>query len=255
MSGVHCLTTEAKTGSGAGEVFSRLPLGGFLKQSLIDYPGRISAVIYTMGCNFRCVYCHNPELVVSERLAETVPLVNEELFAWLSSNRALLDAVVITGGEPTIHAVLPEFIRRIKTLELEVKLDTNGTNSAMLEGLIDDELVDYVALDIKAPLDYRQYVSICGVQCTESMLDRIRGSLDLLHRAGIPCEVRTTLLRPYHDENDINEIARIIRVPFILQNCRLEKTLQNSAGKVFAKEDILRIIESLEPNRGNVCLR
>ncbi len=255
MSGLHCMTTEAKAGSGAVGVFSRLPVGGFLKQSLIDYPGRISAVIYTMGCNFRCVYCHNPELVLPDKLSGIVPLANEALFAWFAANRKLLDAVVITGGEPTIHAVLPEFIRRIKTLELEVKLDTNGTNPAMLEGLIDDELVDYVALDIKAPLDYRQYVTICGRQCTESILDHIRGSLGLLHRAGIPCEVRTTLLRPYHDESDIVEIARMVRVPFILQNCRLEKTLQNAAGKVFAKEDIRRIIESLEPNKRNVCFR
>jgi len=255
MSGLHALTTEAKKVQGAGEVFSLLPVGGFLKQSLIDYPGRIAAVIYTMGCNFRCVYCHNPELVVPERLAETVPYVNEELFAWLSSNRALLDAVVITGGEPTIHAILPEFIRRIKTLELEVKLDTNGTNPVMLEDLIDEELVDFVALDIKASLDYRQYAAICGQQCSESMFDKIRGSLDLLHRNEIPCEVRTTLLRPYHDESDILEIARMIRVPYVLQNCRLEKTLQDAAGKVFAKEDILRIIESLEPNSVTVCLR
>ena len=241
--------------AGGEDVFSQLPVGGFLKQSLNDYPGRISAVIYTRGCNFRCVYCHNPELVLPERLSRSKPVDNEELFAWLSRNRILLDAVVITGGEPVLHRLLPEFIMKIKTLGLEVKLDTNGTNPSMLELLLTEELVDYVAMDIKAALDCRKYSMICGRHCAETMLEDIRRSLDLLHNAVIPCEVRMTLLKPYHDMYDVAELARLIRTPFFLQECRLEKTLRVCSEKAFTKEEILKIVESLEPNGGNVCLR
>lgn len=244
-----------QTKPGAGGVSSLLPLGGFLKQSLNDYPGRISAVVYTRGCNFRCVYCHNPELVLPNLLSRSAPFANEDVFAWLSSNKALLDAVVITGGEPTRHRLLPEFIRKIKAMGMEVKLDTNGTNPRMLEMLLSEGLVDYVAMDIKAPLDYRKYAMICGQLFTEAMLDDIRRSLELLHRAVIPCEVRTTLLKPYHDREDIAGLARLIRVPFFLQRYNPERTLQAFPGKAFTREEILRAVESLEPNDGNVCLR
>ena len=247
--GVEKAVTES------GDLFRSLPVGGFLRQSLNDYPGRVSAVVYTRGCNFRCVYCHNPELVLPNLLSSNAPLANEEVFAWLSANKALLDAVVITGGEPTLHRALPECIRKMKALGLEVKLDTNGTNPGMLEMLLNDGLVDYIAMDIKAPLDYGKYAMICGCLFTETMLEDIRRSLFLLHDAGVPCEVRTTVLRPYHTGKDIIDIAHLVNVPFFLQECSLEKTLQLLPGETFAKEEILRIVESLEPNGGNVCLR
>lgn len=237
------------------DVFSLLPVGGFLKQSLNDYPGRVSAVIYTRGCNFRCVYCHNPELVLPEQLSRSEPVDNEKLFAWLSLNRVLLDAVVFTGGEPSLHRLLPECIMKIKALGLEVKLDTNGTNPAMLKLLLTEKLVDYVAMDIKAALDCRKYSMICGRHCDGTMLEDIRRSLELLHNAAVPCEVRMTLLRPYHAMDDVVELARLVRVPFFLQECRLGKTLQACAGKAFTKEEISRMVDGSEPNGGNVCSR
>lgn len=241
--------------SEAGKHHIRLPIGGFLKQSFSDYPGKIAAVLFTRGCNFRCVYCHNPELVLPDLLQRSKPLEVKRVLAWLSSNSSLLDAVVITGGEPTMHPSLPEFIRQIKLLGLEVKLDTNGTNPQMLEMLMGHKLVDYVAMDIKSVLDYPKYASVCGERFTETMLGNIKRSLALLHEVVIDCEIRTTLLGSHHTEKDIAELVRLVRIPYFLQECNSLKTLQVIVGKRFSRKEIAELIESLEPKGGNVCLR
>ena len=119
-------------------------IGGVQKFSLLDYPDKISAIIFTAGCNFHCGYCHNPELFSSHS-----ELDEDKVLGFLQSRQGKLDGVVITGGEPTLHKSLPEFIKRIKTLGFLVKLDTNGTNPDMLQSLIDSKMVDYVAMDIK----------------------------------------------------------------------------------------------------------
>lgn len=232
-----------------------LPVGGFLKQSFNDYPGRVSAVIFTRGCNFRCVYCHNPELVLPDRLAGSKQLSQERIFSWLSMNRALLDAVVITGGEPTLHAGLPECIRIIRALGLEVKLDTNGTNPEMLELLIQDALVDYVAMDVKTVPDHRKYAAVCGVPVAERTIENIRRSLYLLHGSGVDSEVRTTLLGSYHSREDIIELIGLIKLPFFLQEFDSSKTLQNLAEKSFGRKEIEKLVEISEPKKRNVCLR
>ena len=232
-----------------------LPVGGFLKQSFNDYPGRVSAVIFTRGCNFRCVYCHNPELVLPDKLALSKPLSRKEIFSWISMNRALLDAVVITGGEPTLHAGLPECLRQIKVLGLEVKLDTNGTNPEMLERLIHDALVDYVAMDVKTVLDNRKYALLCGVPVTERTIADVRRSLCLLHESGVDSEVRTTLLGSHHSREDVLELIGLIDLPFFLQECNPSKTLQNVAEKGFGRKEIAKLVESSEPKKENVCLR
>src|SRR6056297_2585563 len=125
-------------------------IGALQKTSLIDYPGEISAVIFTRGCNFRCPYCHNPELVDKKRY--TTALEINEVLTFLENRKGLLDGVVITGGEPTIYGDLPEFLLKIKQMGYLVKLDTNGTNPAMMRRVIDLNLVDYIAMDYKAPL-------------------------------------------------------------------------------------------------------
>ncbi len=238
----------------AADVY-RLPIGGLLKQSLNDYPGRVSAVMFTRGCNFRCVYCHNPELVLPDRLVDSRPLANEAVFAWLSLNRGLLDAVVITGGEPTLHSGLPDCIRRIKSLGLEVKLDTNGTHPEMLGTLIREGLVDYIAMDLKSVPDYRKYAALCGGLVTERTIEAILQSLVLLHESGVRCEVRTTLLGSHHTGNDVARLVRMVHVPYFLQECNPEKTLRNVAKKGFTGKEFEKLIESLEQKRGNVCLR
>ncbi|OQX50761.1 MAG: anaerobic ribonucleoside-triphosphate reductase activating protein [Candidatus Cloacimonas sp. 4484_209] len=132
-----------------------MKIGGFQKVSLIDYPGKICAIVFTRGCNFRCPYCHNPELVLPENYSPLIP--EEEIFSFLEKRRGKLDAVEITGGEPTLQEDLTEFIRKIKEMGFLVKLDTNGSFPSVLEKVIYSGLVDYIAMDVKAPLEkYRQ---------------------------------------------------------------------------------------------------
>ncbi|MCG8341235.1 MAG: anaerobic ribonucleoside-triphosphate reductase activating protein [Chlorobiales bacterium] len=238
---------------GTGEGVSRFPVGGFLPQSLNDYPGRVSAVIFTRGCNFRCVYCHNPELVLPERLSGSEPISHEWIFSKLSSNRELLDAVVITGGEPTLHDSLPDFAARVKDLGLEVKLDTNGANPRMLEKLMHEELVDYIAMDLKAALDCGKYSLVCGCVVTDKMIENILRSLRLLHEAGLSCEVRATVHSRYHTKEDITGLVRLVRIPFFLQICNSEKTLRSVDKNLYTAAEISRIIESIEPNGKNNC--
>lgn len=177
--------------------------GGLEKLTLIDYPGKIACMAYTIGCNFRCPYCHNPELVdetVEERISE------QELFAFLDARKRVLEGLVITGGEPTMHADLPAFIKNVRARGYAVKLDTNGTNPGMLARLIRDKLVDYVAMDIKSPL--RSY-SRTVARPTD--IGAIRRSIDLLRGSPIEYEFRTTLIKALVSPADLAEIGREIR--------------------------------------------
>lgn len=155
-------------------------IGGLQKSSLIDYPGKIAAVIFTQGCNFRCPYCHNPELVNGERGTINGKCHEMAVLEFLKKRIGKLDGVVITGGEPTLHNNLPEFIKQIKNLGFAIKLDTNGTNPEMLKQLIDEKLIDYVAMDIKAPLD--KYSEIV---CTKVDTDKILKSIGILKNSNI----------------------------------------------------------------------
>ena len=170
-----------------------LPIGGFQKQGLIDYPGHIASIVYTCGCNFRCSYCHNPELVLPKLIAKSAKLKSDEILRWIAKNKIMLDAIVITGGEPTLHGSLPDFIKQIKSLGLKVKLDTNGTNSLMLHQLISHNLVDYVAMDIKAPLNFEKYKEIVGNKLTNKLFKELIYSIEILQKNSINFEFRTTL--------------------------------------------------------------
>ncbi|MGD2034102.1 MAG: anaerobic ribonucleoside-triphosphate reductase activating protein [Bacteroidales bacterium] len=195
-----------------------LPVGGFLEQSLIDYPGNISAVVFTQGCNLRCEYCHNPGLVFPDKFQRSGRTDIKYILSWIRDNKELLDAVVVTGGEPTIHDFLPGFISRIRNLGLKVKLDTNGTNSEMLENLIIGKQVDYIAMDIKAPLNLSSYREVAGNSMNRSLIGKIKRSVDLIIRSGIDYEFRTTLLGNYHTTDSIKEIAAVLSGKLYLQN-------------------------------------
>lgn len=179
-------------------------IGGFQKFSLIDYPGKTCAIIFTRGCNFRCPYCHNPELVLPEQYAPAIPLT--EIFAFLGKRRGTLDAVTITGGEPTLHSDLPEIIAQIKELGYCVKLDTNGSNPKMLSDILRCSLADYIAMDIKAPLD--DYTRIIGRPMDAST---IRQSIDLIIKSCVDHEFRTTVARSLTGPNDLKKIAHAIK--------------------------------------------
>jgi len=172
-------------------------IAGFQKTSFVDFPGRISAVVFTPGCNMRCWYCHNSHINAGE-----VELIEEsEVMEHLHRRKDILDGVVISGGEPTLQRDLREFILRIRQLGCAVKLDTNDTNPGVLAGLLTDGLLDYVAMDIKAPLD-----SYKKMTCTDDDMSAIRRSINLLINSGVDYEFRTTLA-PGLTPEDIEAIA------------------------------------------------
>ncbi len=162
-------------------------IGGIQWMSLLDYPGRIACTLFTVGCNFRCPFCHNPELVVPELAVEGARTLDASLFEELRERQGFLDAVVVSGGEPTLHQDLPEVCARIKDLGYFVKLDTNGTAPDVLRDLLDDGSLDYVAMDVKAPLD--AYARMAGVSVDQETIQR---SIDLIIRSDVAYEFRTT---------------------------------------------------------------
>lgn len=193
-------------------------IGGLQKCSLIDYPGKISAIVFTIGCNFRCPYCHNPELV--DETAHEMP--EEEIFTFLEKRKNLLDAVTITGGEPTMHNDLIPFIQKIKDMRFLVKLDTNGTNPDVIERVQQEHLVDYIAMDIKAPVVL--YEKTTGRPVNG---DTIRRSIKLLMNGTIPYEFRTTVVKTLLSPEDIRSIGEDIRgaTHYYLQKFIPTKTL------------------------------
>ena len=170
--------------------------------SLVDYCGYVSCVVFTRGCNFRCPFCHNSSLVNG---VAPQKIQSEDFFSFLNKRRGLLDGVCITGGEPTLNPDLPDFIRKIKEMGLLVKLDTNGTNPKMLESLISQNLVDYVAMDIKNGKSF--YPKTTGVNLDFANIEE---SVALLKKGKVPFEFRTTLVAELHSEESIIEMGKLV---------------------------------------------
>jgi len=179
-------------------------VGGLQKHSLIDYPGKISCVLFLAGCNFNCPYCHNPQLAGDpDSRLETIAV--EDVFCFLTKRRGWLEGVVISGGEPTLHPDLPDLCRSIKELGYPVKLDTNGSRPQMLRALVRERLVDYLAMDIKTEPDrYAEGVA--------HFLDRsvLLASLQIIMDSGVEYEFRTTCVRPIVTPATIQHIAQLI---------------------------------------------
>lgn len=177
-------------------------IGGLQKCSLIDFPGKISAIVFTIGCNFHCPYCHNPELV-----DETATELDEhELWNFLERRKGLLDAVTITGGEPTVHDDLIPFIKRIRDMGFLVKLDSNGTQPAVLEQIQKEKLVDYIAMDMKAPLT--SYEHTVGRPVDAFALKK---SIAIIMNGDIEYEFRTTIVKSLLSYEDLHLIGESIR--------------------------------------------
>lgn len=212
-------------------------IGGLQKTSLLDFPEKIAAIVFTMGCNFRCGYCHNPELINGEAKIE-------EVFEFLKTRQGKLDGVVITGGEPCLQKDLPEFIKQVKELGFAVKLDTNGSFPEMLEKVLPD--LDYVAMDIKAPLE--KYSQIVNVDVDTS---KILKSIEVLKNGGVDYEFRTTVVKSQLSFEDFEKIGQLIQgAPrYYLQRFEaskiLDKGLENE--KTYSTEEFERIIDILKP--------
>lgn len=193
-----------------------MQIKGFNKLTLLDYPGQLAAIIFTGGCNLACPFCHNSSLI---------PISNEELLSeneilnYLAKYHGKLDAVVISGGEPTIHKDLPIFLKKIKKMGYLIKLDTNGTNPSFLNQLIKDHLIDYIAMDLKnSPLKYPLTTN------KKINLSKINESIQIIKNSGLNHEFRTTLVKEYHQLEDIITLAKLtVGSPYFLQ------PFQNSA--------------------------
>ena len=177
-----------------------MKIQGLQKMTLLDYPGRVACTVFLGGCDFRCPFCHNFELVLGpapEALSE------DEFFAFLDKRHGLLDGVAITGGEPCLRPDLPDFIAKIREAGFAVKLDTNGSHPRMLEHLLANGLVDYVAMDIKnSPEKYAQTIGLAAID-----LAPIDESIGLLLHSAIEYEFRTTVVRQFHDADDFEKIG------------------------------------------------
>lgn len=175
-------------------------ISGLQKMTLLDYPGKVACTVFLQGCNFRCPFCHNSDLLTAHAQQS---ITEDELLSFLGKRRGLLDAVCISGGEPTLQEDLPGFLRAIRALGYSVKLDTNGSRPDMLRRLLDERLVDYVAMDVKNSPD--RYAMTCGMEHMD--LTPIEESLRLLMRGVVPYELRTTVSVPLHDEASIRRMG------------------------------------------------
>ena len=178
-------------------------IGGLQKTSLQDYTGKVSAIIFTSGCNFVCGFCHNPELVTCINKEKAIE--EEKIFRFLQKRKKVLEAVVITGGEPTMHKDLPRFIKQIREIGYLIKIDTNGSNPYMLEKLIKSNLVDYVAMDIKAPEISYQKVTNASID-----FSKIMRSIRIIMKSAKDYEFRSTILPILHIKEDLIAMAKMI---------------------------------------------
>ncbi len=201
-----------------------MTIEGLQKLTLLDYPGRTACTVFLAGCNFRCPFCHNFELVVNP----AAPLMtDEELLDYLQKRKGLLDGVAITGGEPLLRKELPELLRKVKALGYAVKLDTNGSFPARLKALVEEGLVDYVAMDVKnAPARYGETVGFLKLD-----LAAIQQSIDYLLTDAVDYEFRTTVVEQYHSAEEIRAIAEWIQGAkrYYLQQFKASERVPNEA--------------------------
>lgn len=236
-------------------------IGGLEKLTLIDYPGKVAAIVFTSGCNFRCQFCYNPMLVWPSQETESEQSKNtaghprnkeqdnnpslyseDDLFHFLESRVGKLDGIVITGGEPTIHSDLPEFIKKIKDLGYAIKLDTNGTNPEMIARLLELKLVDYLAMDLKAPED--KYRLVTGLPIN---FQKIKESVKIIRQSGLPYEFRTTILPIILSEDDVSKMGELLQGAdkWYLQKFKADTELVNPEFKTeapYSSSDMDRLV-------------
>jgi pyruvate formate lyase activating enzyme len=219
-----------------------MKISGLVKSGLIDYPDKVAAVVFTQGCNFRCGFCHNPDLIP---INQTGSIDEKEVLEFLEMRKGLLDGVVITGGEPLVQPDLRNFIIKLKKMGYLVKLDTNGSNPTGLKRLIDEKLLDYIAMDVKGPLS--KYKEICRLQNTKV----IQTSLNLIRKSKIPYEFRTTVVPYYHSMEDFQEMAKILNDVelYTIQGFRPKVTFDQDLQKerAFTRQELEQIAEIFRP--------
>lgn len=229
-----------------------MKIGGLQRVSLIDYPGMISAVIFLEGCNFKCPYCHNPELVDPSLFRTCIK--ENDVMEFLETRKGKLDAVTITGGEPTIQPNLIAFIKQIRKMGFAIKLDTNGSHPQIIKNLMNEKMLDFIAMDVKAPLDkYRDIIK------TQVNTDFIQQSIKLILEATVPYEFRTTIVQSQLAEDDIHEIAKLVSGAnkYVMQKFVPTKTLDSRflKEKSFSDEALQKIKNKIEQQIQFVIIR
>ncbi len=228
-----------------------MKLCGLQKLTLLDFPGRVACTVFTGGCNFRCPFCHNAQLVLLPTGHDTLAV--EDFFIFLTKRQGILDGVAITGGEPLIHADIADFIRRIRSLGFAVKLDTNGSFPEQLAALVREGLVDYVAMDIKhAPEWYASAVGIDGFDPA-----RVEQSIDFLLTGAVPYEFRTTAVAELHQDGDFAAIGRRIKGAerYFLQTFRDDGDLLTGGLTAPTRAQMEAWREEAAPYVGEVTIR
>ena len=228
-------------------------IGGLQKLTLLDYPGKVAAMLFTIGCNMRCPFCHNYELVEdTDKIKELVD--QEEVIDYLKKRKGVLDGLVITGGEPTLQRGLKDFIKEVKEeTGLLVKLDSNGLNPSVLKELIDEKLVDYVAMDIKN--DFENYGTITGIANLPT--NRIQESINILEESDIEYEFRTTVIKDYHTLERLKNIVNFIKKDsnYFLQQFIISENVPNKNLKYYTDEELINIGEELKEIHPNIKVR
>jgi len=225
------------------------PIKGFLETSFSDWPGKMVSVLFLPSCNFRCRYCHNHDLVLRPEKYSDFPW--EFILAGMEKRKGWIDGVCLTGGEPTLHPWLPRLVRELRSAKgltiggepLSIKLDTNGSNPEVLEELVDGRLVDYVAMDLKAPLQAGRYSEITGISLGEEEMSRIQASIQILLSGRVDFEFRTTLAPAFLAEEEVYDLARRVRGArrYQLQNFNPRDTLDESLREIApADPELLR---------------
>lgn len=227
-------------------------IGSLQKLTLIDYPGKVGATIFAQGCNFACPYCHNPELVAS--FPDQPFLSEDDVFSFLEKRKGKLEAVTITGGEPTLQKNLHSFAKNIKAMGYLLKMDTNGSHPEILERLINSGLLDYVAMDVKAPLN-----KYAGVTRSPVSIEAIRRSIKIILASEISTEFRTTVVRSQLAPEDLLEIGKLIaNAPlYALQRFVPSKPLDVAflQEKTFSEDEFATVKQVLEKNIATVLIR
>ena len=226
-----------------------MDIQGIQKLTLLDYPGKCACTVFLAGCNLRCPFCHNAPLVTDQ--APTA-MTEDEFFTFLQKRKGLLDGVCVTGGEPTLRADLPEFLEKIKALGYLVKLDTNGSNPQMLRQLMARNCVDYVAMDIKNSPE--RYPETCGGR---NILPQVEECLTLLSRSSVEYELRTTLCRPFHDQQSVEAMGKWLSgtKQYYLQNFVDSGDLVGTGVSGFAEEEMKQLQQAVLPYIPNTRIR
>lgn len=223
-------------------------IGGIQKLSLLDYPGKTCCTVFTIGCNYRCPFCHNASIIQGQIQEEIQPgqtIPPEEILAFLQKRRGLLDGVCITGGEPLLQRELEDFIHEIKALGFAVKLDTNGSYPARLRQLIQSKAVDYVAMDVKnTPDNYGRTIGVSNFDVSP-----VNESISILLSNKVPYEFRTTVVREFHTGEDLIAIARWVRGAehYYLQSYVDSKDVLMPGLSSYTKEEMQAFLELVRP--------